>query len=61
MQYPAPIPAKEPPALTRENIRFACLALNISPAKIQNWNMDKIVTISTQTYKTGMKYPDKLV
>ena len=33
---PDPIAAKEPPALIKEKIRLACLALNISPVRTQN-------------------------
>ena len=58
--YPAPMPAKDPPAPRSVKMRLACLALNISPAKIQNWKMERIVTTSIQIYNTGINNPDRL-
>ena len=52
-EYPANIPATDPPAPKILNNRLACRASNTSPASIQNCNIERETITSINTNKNG--------
>ena len=55
-EYPANIPATDPPAPKILNNRLACRASNTSPASIQNCNIERETITSINTNKNGINH-----